>query len=397
MSKIARWVVGADDTTIVRKRVKFLPASTTDTVVVGSLVCYNWDVSSDVEERTTNPATAHFGSDGNETTYAEGAQAYTGRMLTVEKPATGNLAFFAGVVHSLGPLYGADGDTIEIAVPNGAVVPVRCNINCTAGTTVVTVANASYNGYYGGKPIGIAMETVDRSSTAGLVWVKLDPSMFLWQEINGGNVSPGAYNVTTNRIQITSAHTTGYATALLVKNEVSGILAASGGAAAVTGYIKVSGSITSTTAYVRSILGQLDLTGGTLNGSNIHACGVMAQVNGSAATTLTAVSKLACLMCDFSLPGSGPAAGDMSFIRCANNNGQNANVGYVFDIYGGYGIGNLFNLLGCSNTGEDTSYMVFAGGTGSGALSTGGAWKKIRVVIEGSTFYLVALPAPTSA
>lgn len=353
------------------------------------------------------------------TTTAEG-YLNEGKYLIVENPADDNLQWFAGVV-APGNWVGRQVETgksvftdgrpawIEVYIPNGAIVPVRAGVECTVGRTVLSLLAATQ--YLGhplsanqGRAVAVAEETnAGLDTTAGLILAKLEPNLFLYQDNTGdplyigvGGTAPTASQC-PNFINLESKHTGGYTTGMTVKVTNSGTMNATGGAAAVTGYLQLAGSITATTSYTRSILGQLDLTGGTMNGSNAHMCGVMAQINGSAATTITAVSKMAALMCDLSLPGAGPVAGDLSFIRCANNNGQEANPKYVFDIYGGYGITNLFNLKGCSNTAEDTSYMVFAGGTGSGALSTGGAWKKIRVVIEDSEYYLVALPAPTSA
>ena len=238
MSKIARWTVGMDDPIAVRKRVKFNPSTTTDTVRVGDLVCYDWDLAGDVEERTTNPASAHMGSDDNETTYAEGAQSYNARLLLVEKPATANLMFFAGVVAALGPEGGGHGDTLEIFVPNGAVVPVMCDQYCTVGRTIVAVRNGAYEGSYpssAARPIGIAMETVDRSSTDGLVWVKVDPTLFMWN-YHASKLMIDDEGTTSDhivhRINVTTAQTGGRFTAFEIVSESSGAINTTGYAAA---------------------------------------------------------------------------------------------------------------------------------------------------------------------
>ncbi len=178
LSKITRMGVGAEDQNAIRKRVVFRPATATDTVKVGYNVCYNSDVAADYQEKTANPITGQFGADGNETTYAEGVQAFTGRLLIVEQPASGNLQDWAGVVAALGEKNGADGDWIEIWVPNGAMVPVWTNASCTRGSTVLGPASGSYimqADTGDGDPLGcaVAQETVDRSSTNGLVWAKI--------------------------------------------------------------------------------------------------------------------------------------------------------------------------------------------------------------------------------
>jgi hypothetical protein len=176
MSKISRWSVGVEDPIAARKRVVFRPATASNTIKVGQAVCYNSDIAADVDEKTSNPVNDHLGGEG--TTYAEGVQSYTGRMLIVEQPASGNLQDFAGIVAALGPEAGADGDTIEIYVPNGAMVPVWTNANCTRGSTILGPASGSYIMQVStsdGDPAGnaIAQETVDRSSTNGLVWAKV--------------------------------------------------------------------------------------------------------------------------------------------------------------------------------------------------------------------------------
>jgi len=187
------------------KTVIFRPDEPTDTIRVGDLVCYNWDLETDWKERGTNPS-------DRGATYAEGSQNYSGRLFVVEKPATANLHAFAGVVAKLGPLAGADGDTIAIYKPNGAVVPVMIDMDTTKGVTIVGVRNGAYEGSYPGRPIGIAMETATGNTTDTLCWVKVDPNRFIWQEGNNTALTiddEGSSDATLNKIKITSAQTTG--------------------------------------------------------------------------------------------------------------------------------------------------------------------------------------------
>ena len=125
-------------------------------------LCYNQDT-------TTNKS----GADSGVT--AEGSQ-NEGKYWYCEKPAVANLKFFAGVV--AGAYAGVGPRVVDLYEPNGAVVPVRGNSSFTigdkvylqaAGYAVKTVPSA--NGF-----VGYAMETIDRSVTAGLVLVKLLPS-----------------------------------------------------------------------------------------------------------------------------------------------------------------------------------------------------------------------------
>lgn len=166
------------DTLQIKKRVTFRPSTAADTVRVGDLVCYNSDLAADWKEATTNRLSGDFGGE-NATTYVEGAQTYNARFLVVEKPADANLEHFAGVVVALGPNAGADGDTLDIApLVAGAVVPVYTDVSCTINQTVLGVSNGSYlaqlsTGDDSPLAIGVAVETVDRSNTNGLVWMRM--------------------------------------------------------------------------------------------------------------------------------------------------------------------------------------------------------------------------------
>lgn len=184
MSKIVSMSSGAIDPIAQSKRVFFRPDSSTDTIRVGQLVCYNSDIEGDHKERTVDPT--HLGLTRD--TYAEGSQEFTGRLFIVEKPTAANVRQFAGVVKCLGPADGADGDMIEIWTLNGGVVPVWCDATCVLDETIIGVLPGSYNGaahlldgdnYCQNKDedtplaIGIAMESIDRDTTNGLVWVRL--------------------------------------------------------------------------------------------------------------------------------------------------------------------------------------------------------------------------------
>ena len=163
MTQIVSMSSGAIDPIAVAKRVFFRPATSSDKIKVGDSVCYNWDISSDHKERTVDPT--HFGLTID--TYAEGEQEFTGRMFIVEKPDSENLQNYAGVVKCLGPKAGADGDMIEIWIPNGAMVPVRAGVYCYKGVTVLAIQDGSYSletPIYGTESatVAIAMETIDR-------------------------------------------------------------------------------------------------------------------------------------------------------------------------------------------------------------------------------------------
>lgn len=148
-----------------RKRVRF---EGTTTIYEGMPVCYNYD--------TTDNILGYSGSAISGTT-AEGGQ-NEGKFMRVELASSANAMFFAGVVAGkawdglTGPRW------IEIYVANGAIVPVRTNANCTVGATTLGLSSAAaylaaVNAGDDNPPVAIAMETVDRSSTNGVVLAKV--------------------------------------------------------------------------------------------------------------------------------------------------------------------------------------------------------------------------------
>lgn len=179
MSKIQQFGVGAYDVGCRTKRVYFRPDTPGDRIKVGHGVCYNSDLAADHKERTTHPVTGDLGG-GGETAYAEGVQSYTARLFVTEQPKSANLAHFAGIVKSLGPEAGADGDFIEIfQLTEGAIVPVYTDANCVINRTVLGVDDGAYTlsqVTQGDEPLalGVVVETIDRSNTNGLVWMRMN-------------------------------------------------------------------------------------------------------------------------------------------------------------------------------------------------------------------------------
>jgi hypothetical protein len=199
---------GAIDPINVTKKVFWRPVTATTEIKVGQPVCYNSDSVQDHKERTAD-ASGHLGLTAD--TFAEGEQEFTGRLFIVEEPLTANLHAFAGIVKSLGPKAGADGDLIEIFTPvEGAIVPVYCAQNCTLDRTIMGIRNGQADvDYPGGRSIGVAKETVDRSSTDGLCWMEF--RNFEYNAINGsGDTAANALIVddeaSSNNIMIDSRH-----------------------------------------------------------------------------------------------------------------------------------------------------------------------------------------------
>jgi hypothetical protein len=98
------------------------------------------------------------------------------RGFYVEKPASGNVGAFAGVVaaQSDGVTGPAFIDIVDIS-DRQMVANVWTEENCTIGTTYLSVKAASYaaGSSIEGPIIGLALQTVNRSSTNGLVQAKL--------------------------------------------------------------------------------------------------------------------------------------------------------------------------------------------------------------------------------
>jgi hypothetical protein len=134
-------------------------------------LCYNQDT-------TTN---WHGGSisDGavtENTTTAEGSQ-NEGKYIRVENPATANLLWFAGAVTKGGWVGKTGPRALDIYVPNGAIVPLRTDKDCTIGDSIgVEDGEVVFTPVTGdGSPVPCAqvMETINRSSANGLVLAKL--------------------------------------------------------------------------------------------------------------------------------------------------------------------------------------------------------------------------------
>lgn len=120
-----------------------------DTLAEGYPLCYNMD-------------------------YGTAATATFDRLWRVEKPSTTNNMYYAGVVAPGGNLVGPCWLTIYLP---RSLCNVYTNQNCVINSTVVTFDPGQYrfaaHGFRGAGS-GICMQTVDRSSTPGLVLCLLD-------------------------------------------------------------------------------------------------------------------------------------------------------------------------------------------------------------------------------
>jgi len=176
------------------------------TIYEGMPVCYNYNTTDNWMGVSAADYTSETG------TTAEGYQ-NEGKFIRVELPVAGNLIHFAGVVAG-NSKHGQTGPcALDIYVPNGAIVPVRCDVDTTTGLTVLAIAEGEEelgcsSGAGSSRPVGIAMETETAlDGTADITLCKLDPNLFLYNTADGTALDLGL-GYGHNDIYVTSAITT---------------------------------------------------------------------------------------------------------------------------------------------------------------------------------------------
>lgn len=259
-----------------KKRVRWYNReSSAETLYEGQPVCYMFDTTTNILGYDKG-AGGHPESQSSPTTTAEGYQ-NEGKFLIVEKPYSDNLQWFAGVVAPGSwcnkSIAATSYEWIDIFIPNGAIVPVRTDVSSTVGRTVVALESDSQALTYPlsatqGRPVGICEETVDRTSTNGLCLVKLDPDLFLYQDNTGDALiaaSTGTSDLVVNRINITSAQTSGLCCALWVQAAVTAG-GTGGNGYGIAGYFEADVSGTPSTSQCPGVGVWMNLTGGTGTG-----------------------------------------------------------------------------------------------------------------------------------
>ena len=181
-----------------RKRVFYTEAST---IYEGMPVCYEFDATINVLGYDKG-AGGDAACQSSPSTTAEGNQ-NEGKFIRVEDPDANNIEYFAGVV--AGNSYaGMTGPRwLDIYVPNGAIVPVRTDLNCLIGQTILAVTTGEQE--LGvplatdSRAIAVAEETVDRG-TAGLVLARLSFDQFMYQDHGGTPLSVDDADTSTSTV-----------------------------------------------------------------------------------------------------------------------------------------------------------------------------------------------------
>ena len=272
----------------------------TSTIYEGMPVCYNFDTT---DNWTGYGATSLAGAKSYQGTTAEGEQ-NEGKFIRVENPAADNLLWFAGVVAGAEKAGQVGPCVLDIFVPNGAIVPVRAGVECTTGKTVLSVISATQ--YLGqplsatqARPVAIAEETnTTLDSTPGLILARLCPQEFIYQDLTGdalGVAVAGTSSITVNRVNFTTAQTSGAFCAFEVKATSSAgaysNMTAGGGLCAY-----FSGTISATVTNAVNAVGiQLKITGGT---PTEYLAGLHIKVYEDGAT-MTSCSKISALSLEF--------------------------------------------------------------------------------------------------
>lgn len=158
-----------------------------NTIYQGMLLNYNHDTTTNWSGGSVSVGVVTVSS-----TTAEGSQ-NEGKYIRVEEPSVANKRFPAGVVAPGGWCGRTGPGVVDVYVPNGAIVPVRTDksvsINDRAYSeagqnTVINTPNGPCIGYF--------VETIDRSSTAGLALCKLQQPALVEEELStlGVGLSP---------------------------------------------------------------------------------------------------------------------------------------------------------------------------------------------------------------
>jgi hypothetical protein len=256
-------------------------------------VCYEFNATTNWLGKSSADLTVES------TTTAEGYQ-NEGKFIRVEDPDSDNIMFFAGVVAGSGKSGKTGPCALDIYIPNGAIVPVRSYISSTTGVNALALMSGTQylgnlnagNSNGAGRFVAVAMETVDRSSTAGLCLAKLCPDQFLFQSCGSTKMkfaTAGTIEVAANLINCVSSETTGTFTALFVRSEVA---TADSGDVALAVYGEANVTAVAAGSYCIGNRFSLNLWGGTQTAGHIHALCAEIYEEGANLTGTTYISPL---------------------------------------------------------------------------------------------------------
>ncbi len=357
------------ETAAVKKRVLF----TSETVIYeGMPVCYEYDTTTNID--------GYDATDGAGTDTDEGHQC-EGKYVRVVDVGNNYVMHFAGVVagSSLHGVTGNGHQWLDIYIPNGAVVPVRCDVDTTAGITLlaITVGSREF-----GRPImttsrvvALAMETEDAlSAGADITLARLDTGLSIYQDLDGTPLSLGAGDdsVSANVINVTYAGTGGGVEGLRVSVTDTGVRL-TGGTAAIFAYLAVEGSVTTAASYVRTILSQLYLQGATINDAGTMLTAGHFQTGGTP-DSFASCSHLSCLWLDYGMPAA-PTAGQTELLYMTNGIGAGEMLDQIFYINSSNRVMYLFNLEGVGDMTYNRPDSV--------------ATKAIKILIEGAEYAIM--------
>ena len=357
-----------------------------DTIYEGMPLCYNSDTTDNWWGGSVT-----LGAVSATGTTAEGSQ-NEGKYIRVELPSAANLVHFAGVVAKGSPGIGkAVASNVDVYVPNGAIVPVRCDVDTTTGVTILAITSASQElGFLvaDSRPVAIAMETeTGLDGTADITLAKLDPSMFSFNygtSSSAYSVTPGVYPVNYRYVEFTStAPTVGFVqdNRLLCNSAL-----ASGQLTVSNNYLHVTGSPTAAGAtYLRGEATMVHLDGCTLNGAGLIIAGDYASVGGTPAA-ITAVNFITGLWVDVGV-GLNPTAGSYYGIYFSNNGAVDGYLDAVMHFHQG-GADQFLDFAGVSS-GAGHDLMVSM----TGDHTFDGNDYALKVTVAGVQYYIPLIDA----
>jgi hypothetical protein len=269
----------------------------TSTIYEGMPVCY--------DNSTTNwfgGSVADTGEVTVSTTTAEGSH-NEGKYIRVENPNADNVSMFAGVVKRGGWVGTTGPSVLDIYIPNGAVVPVRTDLNCLIDQTILAINTGQQELgtplVADSRAVAIARETVDLG-TAGIVLAELNPSRFVFQDMGGTALSVDDADTTTatlvNHINLKFLGTASTNLGIYAHGEIAGL------GACLSGMWKFETHITATPANVCHALdGSLVLNSDSAKLASSSG-EISAAIRASISTTSTTAADLSdgdvtCIQC----------------------------------------------------------------------------------------------------